>query len=235
MTNTNEILTVANTILDNKTTNEANIFLTMDYIYGNQYIFEPNTISSFANLFYSLYKDKPSYIYGLLNKIRVPESDFRKNIYNAYNIFSNENTNTMFIFYSYEDDKYTSYSYVVGDSEVKKSSLVSIDKLRNNLISFTNAPDANERTKALKTIESQMLSSDISKNASRVNTVYITGSYPNLFAIPFAYFNAFKNADVIKIRELKYVPMDVVNVGRANIKLNTQTNFYTSLESLAVG
>ena len=235
MTNTNQILTVANTILDNKTTNEANIFLTMDYIYGNQYIFEANTISSFANLFYSLYKDKPSYIYGLLNKIRVPESDFRKNIYNAYNIFSNENTNTMFIFYSYEDDKYTSYSYVVGDNEVKKSSLVSIDKLRDSLTAFTNAPNANERMKALKSIESQMLPSDVSKNASRVNTVYITGSYPNLFTIPFAYFNDFKNADVIKIRELKYVPMDVINVGKANIKLNTQTNFYTSLESLAVG
>ncbi|WP_028329072.1 PD40 domain-containing protein [Brachyspira alvinipulli] len=234
MKNTNEILTVANTILDNKVTNENDIFRTMNYIYGNQYIFETETVSSFADRFYSLYKTNSAYIYGLLNKIRVPESDFDNNIENAYEIFSNENTNTMFIFYAYENNKYVAYSYVVGDSEVKKANLIDMKKLGSYLESFTNASKARDRRNALKSIEGGMLSSDIIKDSQRVERIYITGSYANLFTVPFAYLNAFKNNDVIKIREFKYSPSYILNIGKPTVKLNIGTNFYTSLETAAV-
>ena len=234
MQNTNEVLTVANTILDTSVTNESDIFTTMNYIYGNQYVFETETVSSFADRFYSLYKTNSAYIYGLLNKIRVPESDFDKNIANAYDIFSNESTNTMFIFYAYENNKYTAYSYVVGDSEVKKSSLIDMKKLSGYLESFTNASKARDRRTALRSIESGMLSSDIIKDAQRVQRIYITGSYANLFTVPFAYLNSFRSNDVVKIRELEYSPSYVLNVGKPKIKLNTETNFYTSLETSAV-
>ena len=234
MENTNEILTVANTILDNKVTNENDIFTTMNYIYGNQYIFETETVSSFADRFYSLYKTNSAYIYGLLNKIRVPESSFENNIKNAYEIFSNENTNTMFIFYAYENNKYVAYSYVVGDSEVKKSSLIDMKKLGGYLENFTNVSKARDRRNALKSIEGGMLSSDIIKDAQRVERIYITGSYANLFTVPFAYLNAFKDNDVIKIREFEYSPSYILDIGKPTIKLNVETNFYTSLESLAV-
>ncbi|MEI0604837.1 ABC transporter [Brachyspira alvinipulli] len=234
MKNTNEILTVANTILDNQVSNENDIFRTMNYIYGNQYIFETETVSSFADRFYSLYKTNSAYIYGLLNKIRVPESDFDNNIENAYEIFSNENTNTMFIFYAYENNKYVAYSYVVGDSEVKKANLIDMKKLGGYLESFTNASKARDRRNALKSIEGGMLSSDIIKDSQRVERIYITGSYANLFTVPFAYLNAFKNNDVIKIREFKYSPRYILNVGNPTIKLNVGTNFYTSLETAAV-
>ena len=234
MQNTNEILTVANTILDNKVTNENDIFTTMNYIYGNQYIFETETVSSFADRFYSLYKTNSAYIYGLLNKIRVPESNFDKNISNAYNIFSNESTNTMFIYYAYENNKYIAYSYVVGDSEVKRASLIDMQKLSGYLTTFTNASKARDRRNALRSIQSGMLSSDIIKDAERVKRIYITGSYSSLFTVPFAYLNAFRNNDVVKIRELEYSPSYILRVGKPTIKLNTETNFYTSLESLAV-
>ena len=234
MPNTNEVLTVANTILDNSVTNENDIFLTMNYIYGNQYIFEADTVSSFADRFYSLYKTNSAYIYGLLNKIRVPESNFDKNIANAYEIFSNESTNTMFIFYAYENEKYVAYSYVVGDSEVKKSSLIDMQKLSGYLESFTNVSKARDRRNALKSIESGMLSSDIIKDAQRVERIYITGSYANLFTVPFAYLPAFQNNDVVKIRELEYSPSKILNVGKPSIKVIGDTNFYTSLESLAI-
>ncbi|MEI0747883.1 ABC transporter [Brachyspira pulli] len=234
MPNTNEVLTVANTILDKSVTNENDIFLTMNYIYGNQYIFEADTVSSFADRFYSLYKTNSAYIYGLLNKIRVPESNFDKNISNAYEIFSNENTNTMFIFYAYENEKYVAYSYVVGDSEVKKSSLIDMQKLSGYLESFTNVSKARDRRNALKSIESGMLSSDIIKDAQRVERIYITGSYANLFTVPFAYLPAFQNNDVVKIRELEYSPSKILNVGKPSIKVIGDTNFYTSLESLAI-
>ena len=206
----------------------------MNYIYGNQYIFEADTVSSFADRFYSLYKTNSAYIYGLLNKIRVPESNFDKNIANAYEIFSNENTNTMFIFYAYENEKYVAYSYVVGDSEVKKSSLIDMQKLSGYLESFTNVSKARDRRNALKSIESGMLSSDIIKDAQRVERIYITGSYANLFTVPFAYLPAFQNNDVVKIRELEYSPSKILNVGKPSIKVIGDTNFYTSLESLAI-
>ena len=234
MQNTNEILTVANTILNTSVTNESDIFITMNYIYGNQYIFETETVSSFADRFYSLYKTNSAYIYGLLNKIRVPESDFDKNIENAYTIFSNENTNTMFIFYAYENNKYTAYSYVVGDAEVKKANLIDMKKLGGYLESFTNVSKARDRRNALKSIEGGMLSSDIIKDAQRVQRIYITGSYANLFTVPFAYLDAFKNNDVVKIREFEYSPSSILDIGKPSIKLNTETNFYTSLETLAV-
>ena len=208
----------------------------MNYIYANQYIFETETVSAFAERFYSLYKTKASYIYGLLNKIRVPESDFENNIKTANEIFSNENTNTMFIFYSYENSKYIAYSYVVGDREVKKSTLIDREKLNGFLESFANINKARDRIKALKSIENGMLSSAIIKDASKVDTVYIAGSYANLFTVPFAYLEAFKNADVIKIRELKYSSEDIINIGNIDIKIETDSknNFYNSLESLAV-
>ncbi|WP_300370710.1 ABC transporter, partial [Brachyspira sp.] len=233
MKDTNEVLTVANTILDTKSTNENDIFTTMNYIYGNRYIFENETISEFADRFYSLYKTNSAYIYGLLNKIRVPESDFDVNIKNAYEIFSNENTNTMFIFYSYENNKYAAYSYVVGDNEVKKSILVDRDKLNTYLNDFTNISKAKDRRNSLKSIQSAMLSSDIIKDSQRVDRIYITGSVANLFTVPFAYLEAFQNNDVVKIREFKYFPSSILEVGKPSIKLNTETNFYTSLESSA--
>ena len=234
MQNTNEVLTVANTIMDSKSTNESDIFATMNYIYGNQYIFEAETISSFADKFYSLYKTNSAYIYGLLNKIRVPESDFDNNIKDAYEIFSNENTNTMFIFYAYENNKYASYSYVVGDNEVKKSVLIDRDKLNTYLNDFTNAAKARDRRNSLKSIQSAMLSSDIIKDSQRAQRIYITGSAANLFTVPFAYLEAFQNNDVVKIREFQYSPESILNIGKTSIKLNTATNFYTSLESSAI-
>lgn len=236
MTNANDILNIAKTISDNKATNQNDIFNAMNYIYANQYIFETKTVSDFAERFYSLYKTNASYIYGLLNKIRVPESDFENNIKTANEIFSNENTNTMFIFYSYENSKYIAYSYVVGDREVKKSTLIDREKLNGFLESFANINKAQDRIKALKSIENGMLSSAIIKDASKVDTVYITGSYANLFTVPFAYLEAFKNADVIKIRELKYSSEDIINIGNIDIKIETDSknNFYNSLESLAV-
>ena len=234
MTNANDILNIAKTISDNKATNQNDIFKAMNYIYANQYIFENETVSAFAERFYSLYKTNASYIYGLLNKIRVPESDFENNIKTANEIFSNENTNTMFIFYAYENSKYTAYSYVVGDREVKKSQLIDRDKLNRFLSSFININKAQDRIKALKSIENGMLSSAMIKDASRVKTIYITGSYANLFTVPFAYLEAFKNADVIKIRELKYSSDNILNLGNVKVELQTQTNFYNSLEALAV-
>ena len=72
------------------------------------------------------------------------------------------------------------------------------------------------------------------KDAARVSTVYIAGSYANLFTVPFAYLEAFKNADVIKIRELKYSLDNILDLGQVKIELQTQTNFYNSLETLAV-
>ena len=236
MTNANDILNIAKTISDNKATNQNDIFNAMNYIYANQYIFETETVSAFAERFYSLYKTNASYIYGLLNKIRVPESDFENNIKTANEIFSNENTNTMFIFYSYENSKYIAYSYVVGDREVKKSTLIDREKLNGFLESFANINKAQDRIKALKSIENGMLSSAIIKDASKVDTIYITGSYANLFTVPFAYLEAFKNADVIKIRELKYSSEDIINIGNIDIKIETDSknNFYNSLESLAV-
>ena len=162
--------------------------------------------------------------------------DFENNIKTANEIFSNENTNTMFIFYSYENSKYIAYSYVVGDREVKKSTLIDREKLNGFLESFANINKAQDRIKALKSIENGMLSSAIIKDASKVDTVYITGSYANLFTVPFAYLEAFKNADVIKIRELKYSSEDIINIGNIDIKIETDSknNFYNSLESLAV-
>lgn len=234
MQNTNEVLTVANTIMNTDATNENDIFTTMNYIYGNQYIFEAETVASFANRFYSLYKTNSAYIYGLLNKIRVPESNFDNNIKDAYEIFSNENTNTMFIFYAYEDNKYAAYSYVIGDSEVKKAVLIDREKLNTYLNSFTNVAKPRDRRNSLKSIQSAMLSSDIIKDAERVEKIYITGSAANLFTVPFAYLEAFQNNDVIKIREFQYSPSSILDVGKPSIKLNTETNFYTSLESLAV-
>lgn len=234
ITNANDIISIAETISDNKATNQSNIFKAMNYIYANQYIFESETVSDFADRFYSLYKTNSSYIYGLLNKIRVPESDFENNIKTASEIFSNENTNTMFIFYSYEDSKYTAYSYVVGDAEVKKSKLIDRDKLNEFLESFTNVDKAEDRIKALKSIENGMLSSAMIKDSARADTIYITGSYANLFTVPFAYLDAFKNADVIKIRELKYSSEDILNLGKIKIETEIQTNFYNALESLAV-
>lgn len=236
MTNANDILNIAKTISDNKATNQNDIFNAMNYIYANQYIFETETVSAFAERFYSLYKTNASYIYGLLNKIRVPESDFENNIKTVNEIFSNENTNTMFIFYSYENSKYIAYSYVIGDREVKKSTLIDREKLNGFLESFANINKAQDRIKALKSIENGMLSSAIIKDASKVDTVYITGSYANLFTVPFAYLEAFKNADVIKIRELKYSSEDIINIGNIDIKIETDSknNFYNSLESLAV-
>lgn len=234
MQNTNEVLTVANTIIDSKSTNENDIFITMNYIYGNRYIFENETVSDFADRFYSLYKTNSAYIYGLLNKIRVPESDFDDNIKNAYEIFSNENTNTMFIFYSYENNKYTAYSYVVGDAEVKKSILIDRDKLNKYLNDFTNVSRARDRRNSLKSIQSAMLSSDIINDSQRAERIYITGSAANLFTVPFAYLEAFKNNDVVKIREFQYSPSSVLEIGKPSIKLNIETNFYTSLESSAV-
>lgn len=234
MTNANEIVNIANTISDGKATNQNDIFNAMNYIYANQYIFETATVSAFADRFYSLYKTNASYIYGLLNKIRVPESDFENNIKTASEIFSNENTNTMFIFYSYENSKYIAYSYVVGDREVKKSELIDREKLNGFLTNFTNVGKAQDRIKALKSIENGMLSSAMIKDASKVGTVYITGSYANLFTVPFTYLEAFKNADVIKIRELKYSSDDILDLGKVKIELQTRTNFYNSLETLAV-
>ena len=234
MTNANDIINIANTISDSKATNQTNIFNAMNYIYANQYIFENSTASAFADRFYLLYKTNASYIYGLLNKIRVPESDFEENIETASEIFSNENTNTMFIFYSYENSKYIAYSYIVGDREVKKSELIDREKLNGFLTAFTNISKAQDRIRALKSIENGMLSSAMIKDASRVDTVYITGSYANLFTVPFAYLDAFKNADVIKIRELKYSSEDILNLGNVKVELKTQTNFYNSLETLAV-
>ena len=58
--------------------------------------------------------------------------------------------------------------------------------------------------------------------------------YANLFTVPFAYLNAFKNNDVIKIREFKYSPSYILNIGNPTVKLNVGTNFYTSLETAAV-
>ena len=234
MTNANDIINIANTISDNKATNQNDIFNAMNYIYANQYIFETETVSAFAERFYSLYKTNASYIYGLLNKIRVPESDFEENIKTASEIFSNENTNTMFIFYSYENSKYNAYSYVVGDREVKKFQLIDREKLNGFLTSFINISKAQDRIKALKSIENGMLSSAMIKDAARVSTVYIAGSYANLFTVPFAYLEAFKNADVIKIRELKYSLDNILDLGQVKIELQTQTNFYNSLETLAV-
>ena len=234
MTNANDIINIANTISDGKATNQTNIFNAMNYIYANQYIFENSTVSAFADRFYLLYKTNASYIYGLLNKIRVPESDFEENIETASEIFSNENTNTMFIFYSYENSKYIAYSYIVGDREVKKSELIDREKLNGFLTAFTNISKAQDRIRALKSIENGMLSSAIIKDVSKVDTVYITGSYANLFAVPFAHLDAFKNADVIKIRELKYSSEDILNLGNVKVELKTQTNFYNSLETLAV-
>lgn len=234
MTNANDIINIANTISDNKATNQNDIFNAMNYIYANQYIFETSTVSTFADRFYSLYKTNASYIYGLLNKIRVPESDFEENIKTASEIFSNENTNTMFIFYSYENSKYNAYSYVVGDREVKKFQLIDREKLNRFLTSFINISKAQDRIKALKSIENGMLSSAMIKDAARVSTVYIAGSYANLFTVPFAYLEAFKNADVIKIRELKYSLDNILDLGQVKIELQTQTNFYNSLETLAV-
>lgn len=234
MTNADYILNIANTILDGKSTNQSDIFKAMNYIYANRYIFENETASAFANRFYSLYKTNASYIYGLLNKIRVPESDFEDNIKTAHEIFSNESSDTMFIFYAYENSKYAAYSYVVGDGIVKKSELIDMNKLRGFLESFTNISKSQDRTKALKSIENGMLSSDMIKDAARVKTVYITGSFANLFTVPFAYLDAFKNADVIKIRELKYSSKDILNLGNVKIESDSQTNFYNSLETLAV-
>ena len=234
MTNANDIINIANTISDSKATNQTNIFNAMNYIYANQYIFENSTASAFADRFYLLYKTNASYIYGLLNKIRVPESDFEENIETASEIFSNENTNTMFIFYSYENSKYIAYSYIVGDREVKKSELIDREKLNGFLTAFTNISKAQDRIRALKSIENGMLSSAMIKDVSKVDTVYITGSYANLFTVPFAYLDAFKNANVIKIRELKYSSEDILNLGNVKVELETQTNFYNSLETLAV-
>ena len=234
MTNANDIINIANTISDSKATNQNDIFNAMNYIYANQYIFENSTVSAFADRFYLLYKTNASYIYGLLNKIRVPESDFEENIETASEIFSNENTNTMFIFYSYENSKYIAYSYIVGDREVKKSELIDREKLNGFLTTFTNISKAQDRIRALKSIENGMLSSAMIKDVSKVDTVYITGSYANLFTVPFAYLDAFKNANVIKIRELKYSSEDILNLGNVKVELETQTNFYNSLETLAV-
>ena len=234
MTNANDIINIANTISDSKATNQNDIFNAMNYIYANQYIFENSTVSAFADRFYLLYKTNASYIYGLLNKIRVPESDFEENIETASEIFSNENTNTMFIFYSYENSKYIAYSYIVGDREVKKSELIDREKLNGFLTAFTNISKAQDRIRALKSIENGMLSSAMIKDVSKVDTVYITGSYANLFTVPFAYLDAFKNANVIKIRELKYSSEDILNLGNVKVELETQTNFYNSLETLAV-
>lgn len=234
MTNANDIINIAKTISNNKSTNQSDIFKAMNYIYANQYIFETEIVSDFADRFYSLYKTNASYIYGLLNKIRVPESEFENNIKTASEIFSNENTNTMFIFYSYENSKYIAYSYVVGDIEVKKSELIDRDKLNEFLESFTTVDKTQDRIKALKSIENGMLSSAMIKDSARVDTIYITGSYANLFTVPFAYLDAFKNSDVIKIRELKYSSEDILNLGKIKIETETQTNFYNALESLAV-
>ncbi len=234
MHNTNEILTIANTIKDSNATNENDIFTAMNYIYGNQYIFEAGTISDFADRFYSLYSTNSAYIYGLLNKIRVPESDFADNIKDAYNIFSNESTNTMFIFYSYENNKYTAYSYVVGDRQVKKSVLSDMNKLNSYMNDFTNASKARDRRNSLKSVQNAMLSSDIIKDAKRAERIYITGSAANLFTVPFAYLEAFKNNDVVKIREFQYSPSYILELGKPSVKLNSETNFYTSLEREAV-
>lgn len=236
MTNANDILTVANSILSKREdlTNENDIFYTMNYIYANPFTFDSPTVSYFADMFYSLYKTNASYIFGLLNKMRVPESDFRDNIANVHTIFSNENTNTMFIFYSYENSNYTAYSYVAGDNEVKKSYLSDSKKVVELMNVFANAKTENERIKSLYAIEKDIISKSIIEDSKRANTVYITGSYPSLFFIPFAYLKTFKEKDVIKVREMRYASSGITRLVSPGIRSFRKSDFYTTLEYSAV-
>lgn len=236
ITNASEILTVANTILSKPSdlTNESDTFYTMNYVYANQFIFDASTVSSFADIFYSLYKTNASYIFGLLNKTRFPESDFIENIKNVYKVFSSEDTNTMFIFYAYENSRYSAYSYVVGDSEVKKSYLSSAQKVSELMTYFTNAKNENDRIKSLEWLEKEIVSKQISDDIKKADRVYITGSYSSSFMIPFAYMKSFLNKDVIKVREMKYASSDITKLQKPSIVSFRDSNFYTDLEYLAV-
>ncbi len=233
--NSDYILNIVDTILDKNSTNQKNIFMTMDYIYANEYMFEANTISEFADRFYARYRQNPTYIFGLLNKIRNPESNFTNNIVNAYNILKQEDTNTMFIYYTLENNKYVAYSYLNGDKEIKKISLAETNRVNNYLYSFVNATSSEDRVNALNSIENIIINSSIAKDSKNAKTIYITSSYDDIFFIPFAYIPSFKSADVIKVREFKYIDnSNILDIGNIDIKQNISNSFYTQLETLAI-
>lgn len=215
-------------------TNDKLIFEAMNYIYANQLFFIGDTVSYFADTFYKKYSTNPAYIFGLLEKSRIPESNFEDNIKDATEVFNNESTNTMFMFYTIDNSKYTLYSYLVGDTAVKKNIFALSKRVAELNTNFIKAASSDERIKALETLDKELINKNIQADILKAKKIYITGSY-QVFNIPFAYLPSFNVVDTVKVKEIKYGNNNINKIeSSVDFALLREKNFYSDIEEAGV-
>ncbi len=221
---------------------DEDVFFTMNYLYAKPMVFKRQTVNQFANKYFSLYKTNAPYIFGLLEKRRYSTLEFSSYIKESKEVFDNEKWNSLFCFYTIENDNFVAYVYSGSYTEVKRYNLGKLSVVNELINKYKSFTSRKEREDIINDIQKQIVNREMMDEFNIVENIYITGNL-YIYEIPFMFFKFadgryFGEKNISKIRRIKYADNnDFINI-KPTVEFienqNIKDDFYLSLEKTSV-